>query len=163
MDLSVLQKYIDNNDIDEAISIIANIGKNKNKEAIPVLIKYLEETDNGILRNEIAIALSDIGCTQAVEPIINVLRSAKTIGNRGTLLYALESFDYSRYIELIAELLFDDSFEVSRQALVLIESIIGDISNDTKQKIAANIRAEIDDLQDKIDFLQESLNMFIDN
>lgn len=161
MNLSELEESIKNNNIDKALKIIADIGVKKYKEACPILMKYFEITNNNILRNEIAIALSDIGYSEAVEPIINMIRNPKTIGSRGTLLYSLESFDYSSYIELLVDLLYDDNFEVSRQAFILIENIIKNLSDETKQKCINNIQDEIDKLEDKVHFLIESKKIFL--
>jgi len=160
MNLSILEESIQNNNIDDALKIIADIGEKKCKEAVPVLIKNLEKTENNKLRNKIAIALSDIGCYEAVEPIINMIKSPKTIGNRGTLLYVLESLDYSSHIEFLVDLLYDDNFEVSRHSLVLIEQIIKDIPNEIKEQYKMKIRNKIDNLEEKIDFLSESLDVF---
>ncbi len=162
MNLNILEESIENNDFEHALSIIAEIGRNKYKEAVPVLIKYLQSTDNNTLRNEIAMALSDIGSAEAVEPIVNMIRNPKTMGNRGTLLYALEAFDYSEYLELFIDLLLnEDNFEVSRQALLLVESIVKDIPNEIKQEYVGKITGEIESLQDKIDFLSESLDVLM--
>jgi HEAT repeat protein len=160
MNFSILEENIKNNDIDKAISIITDIGEKKYKEAVPILIKYLEKTDNNKLRNKIAIALSDIGCSEAVEPIINMIKSPKTIGNRGTLLYALELLDYSSHIEFLINLLYDDNFEVSRHSLILIERIIKDIPNEIKEKYIMKISTKIDNLEEKIDFFTEALDVF---
>lgn len=161
MDLNELEYNMRTNNVQEVIRIIADIGDKKYEEAIPLLIKYLQDTDNNILRNEIAIALSDIGCHEAVEPIIKMIKSAKTIGNRGTLLYALESFDNASHIEMIVDLLYEDNFEVSRQALILIERMINDVPVEIKQKYIWKMRNEIENLQDKIDFLTESLEVLL--
>lgn len=42
-----------------------------------------------ILRNHVAITLSDLRCQEAVVPIIKLLKDPNTEGSRGTLLYAL--------------------------------------------------------------------------
>lgn len=160
MNLVSLEESIEKNKIDRAISIIADIGRNKYKEAIPSLIKHFQSTNNSILRNEIAMALSDIGCAEAVEPIINMIMSKETIKNKGTLLYALESLEYSSHVELLVDLLNDDSFEVSRQALILIEFIIKDIPDEIRQKCVMKIKTNIENLQDKITFLKESMDVF---
>lgn len=161
MNLNILEDHIKTNNIDDAVKIISDIGDMKLVEAVPILIKYLQDTENGRLRNIIAIALSDIGCVDAVEPIINMIRNPKTIGNRGTLLYSLESFDYSSHIEMIVELLFDDNFEVSRHALILVESILNRISDESKQKVVKRLKSELGILQEKIDFLMEAVEMFL--
>lgn len=105
-----------------------------------MLIYFLKETDNNGLRNAIAIALSDIGSVEAVEPIIKMLQHPKTLRARGTLLYALEAFDCSDYSELIAELLFEDSFEVSRQSLLLLEANVDRIPPEKKQNCIKKIQ-----------------------
>lgn len=159
MDLNILKDQIKNSKIEKAISTIEEIGKNKYKEAVPLLIDYLGSTDNHIIRNAIAIALSDIGDPRAVEPIVNMLKNPITIGHRGTLLYALEPFNYSDYIELLTEFLIDDNFEVSRQSLSLIESITTDIPSKVIQESITKIESEIEKLRDKINFLTESIKV----
>lgn len=159
MRVSSLENRINVGDIEGALRVIEGMGKGKDKKVVPILIKHLESTENKILRNKIAIALSDIGSPEAIEPLMNMLNNPKTIGSRGTLLYALESFDCLSHVELIMDLLFDDNFEVSRQALILIEPIIKDIEDEIKQKYMMKIRNELDMLQEKIDFLSEVLDL----
>lgn len=159
MNLSILEEKINNNSFDEAINIINNIGSNKYKDAVPLLIKHLKITNNNILRNAIAIALSDIGEVEAIEPLISMIKNPKTKGDRGTLVYALGAFDYSPYIELLVDLIKGENFEVSRQSLYLIKSIIKEIPKEIRQRCALNIKNEINELQGKIDFLSESLNV----
>lgn len=163
MDMSYLEKSIQDGKIDEAICIIDEIGKKKLKEASTFLIKELESTDNHILRDSIALALSDIECKEAVKSIVNLLNDSKTKGHRGTLLAALEPFDYSPYIDMLANFLYEDSFEVSRQSLILIESIIKDIPNEIKEKYIIEINAKLDKLEEKIDFLTDALDVFTDS
>lgn len=162
MQVSELEEKIQNNNIDEAIQIIKEIGCRKDVELVPMLIHYLVETDNNILRNAIAIALSDIGSNEAIEPLISMLSHTKTIGSRGTLLYALEAFDCSSHAELITDLLFEDRFEVSRQALLLLESIVNNVPIEIKQKCVEKIQDKIDSLHDKIEFLSESIGVLMD-
>lgn len=160
MDLIILDNIIKNEKIDDAIYIIEEIGEKKCMEALPFLIEKLESTDNHLLRNAIALALSDIGSPEAIEPIINMIRHPKTKGYRGTLLSALEPFDYSEHIELLVNLLYEGNFEVSRKSLILIEAIIKNTPNEIRQRCISVIRNEIEKLEDKIDFLLESIDVF---
>ncbi|WP_218231268.1 hypothetical protein [Paenibacillus chitinolyticus] len=64
--------------------MLKKIGDFKLIEAVPILINTLLDMESNQLRNTIAVALSDIGCDDE---------------SRGTLLYALESFDCSDYGE----------------------------------------------------------------
>ena len=159
MYIDELEIKIKNNNIEDAIYLIEEICNNKNVEAVQPLIHHLLTTDNNNLRNAIAIALSDIGNNEAIEPIINMLKSPKTVGSRGTLLYALGNFNCSPYAELIVDLLFDDSFEVSRQSLLLLESIAEAIPNDLKQKCIQKIIDKIKSLREQAEFLKESLDI----
>ncbi len=159
MNLDILKESISNNNIDEAIKIVEEIGSNKETATTPVLLEYLQSTDNHILRNAIAIALSDIGCDNAVEPIINLLKHPKTKGSRGTLLYSLESLNYIPFIESLVDFLNDDSFEVSRQTLTLLESVNGDIPLEVIQKCIVKIENDVEKLEDKMDFLTDSLDV----
>ena len=162
MNLTNLAKCIENNNIEEAKKIISEIGRKKYFEAVPTLIKYLDNTNNSNLRNNIALALSDIGSTEAVIPLINLIKNPKTIGNRGTLLYALTPFDYSMHFEFLVDLLKEDNFEVSRQSLSLIEDISKKIPARIKQQCVIKIKKDIQFLEGKIDFLSEALNALME-
>lgn len=159
--MNILEDKIENNQIDEAINLIEEIGRNKCLEYVSLLIKYLESTNNGNLRNSIALALSDMGSSEAIEPIIHLLKNPITIGNRGTLLAALEPFDYSSYIEMLVEFLYEGNFEVSRKSFTLIEAIAKDIPEDIKQKSIKKVKYVIENLQEKVDFLSESMEMLM--
>ncbi len=160
MSIKDLEEKINNNEINDAISIVEKIAEAKNENAVPYLIKLLESTDNHLLRNAISLALSDIGNEEAIEPIIRLLKHSKTKGYRGTLLAALEPFDYSGQLDTLVDFMCKGNFEVSRKSLLLIEAIAEDMSPETRQKYNTIIRDEIDKLQDKINFLSESLNLF---
>ena len=152
-----LEIKIADNKVDEAIAIVEELGSKKIVGAVHLLIHHVLSTKNGSLRNTIAIALADIGSKEAIEPLISLLKNPSTIGNRGTILYALESFHCPEYIELFAELLCEDSFEVSRQAFMLIDSHSKNISNETKDRCIKIIRKKIDGITDQKEFLIDSL------
>ncbi|WP_102275557.1 HEAT repeat domain-containing protein [Cytobacillus massiliigabonensis] len=159
MYLEELEIKIKNNNIEDAIDLIEEIGNNKNIEAVRPLIHHLLTTDNKNLRNAIAIALSDIGNSEAIEPLIYMLKSPNTVGSKGTLLYALENFNCGPFAELIVDLLFDDSFEVSRQSFLLLESNAKTIPTDLKHKCIKKIMSKIDNLRDQTEFLRESIEI----
>ncbi|NEW04681.1 HEAT repeat domain-containing protein [Paenibacillus sp. SYP-B3998] len=160
MKLNELQIAINENNIDLAISIVEEIGNTRVIEAVPVLIHFLLNTEENILRNAIAIALSDIGSEEAVEPLISLLKSPKTIKSRGTILYALESFDCSVHAELLLDLLINGNFEVSRQAFLLLDSNVSRISNQMKVKCLKIIREEIKKQKNNTEILLELVEIF---
>ncbi|MBE6066116.1 MAG: HEAT repeat domain-containing protein [Clostridium lundense] len=159
MDIDILRQELKNNNIDSAIRIIKEFGENKFYESVPYLIKCFEDTNNHRLRNTIAIALADIGDKSALKPIINALNDPKTIGKRGTLLYALGFFDYSPYIELLINFIISGNFEESRQSLSLIESIDINIEHEIIDECTKEIDKDINKLEEKIEFLLEALDI----
>ena len=158
--MNTLEDKINNNQTDEAIDIIDAVGTNKNKEYVPLLLKHLEVTTNGNLRNAIALALSDIGSTEMVEPIIRLLKDPKTLGNRGTLISALEPFDYSQYTDMFIEFLYTGNLEVCWKSSILIAAIAKDITEDAKQRYTKRLNMEIDTLDDKIRFMSDTIDLF---
>ncbi|MDY8023127.1 HEAT repeat domain-containing protein [Paenibacillus polymyxa] len=85
-----LEEFIESGDLKEAVRIIEEIGEKLDHTFTPILLRYLATTDSVLLRNVIAIMLADLGDSEAVLPLIDLLRNPKTKGNRGTLLYALD-------------------------------------------------------------------------
>lgn len=158
--ISTLKEKINTNHIDEAICIVEKIGEKRLNEAVPYLIEQLQLTKSHVLRNSIALALCDIGNSDAVEPIVHVLKDPKTLGYRGTLLASLEAFDYSPHIDMLFEFLIEGNFEVSRKSFLLIESIIENIPERTKQQYLERLQDEIERLEEKHDLLSEARNMF---
>ena len=160
MDLKQLEEKINSNKVDEALSIIERIADYKIKTALPFLLEQLEKTDNHLLRNEIALALAEIGTQEVVEPIIRMLNHPKTKGYRGNLLAAVVPFDYSTHLDLLVDFMVEGNFEVSRKSFILIEAIVDDVPIKSKQEYIMKIKKEIEKLEDKIDFLKESLDLF---
>ncbi|QDZ81101.1 HEAT repeat domain-containing protein [Priestia megaterium] len=161
--LDNLKKELNTDNSEKALETIEKIGSMQDPSTVPTLIKYLVSTDNNVVRDALAIALADIGDYQAIEPLIRLLKNPKTVKSRGTLLYALESFNCSNYAELITELLFEDNFEVSRQAFILLEAQMLHISNDVKTKCIKRIKQELRETPNKVQFLKESMDLFLED
>jgi HEAT repeat protein len=157
MDINSLRLILENDKFDEAEVILEEIGNSKNKEAIPLLVEYLKSTENVLLRNSIALALSDIGNTEAVQPLIDVINDPKTLGNRGTLLYALEPFDCSAHLETLIYHLITGNFEVQAQAYQLIESINGKISDEILFKCILRVKEELNEIERQQEILSDTL------
>ncbi|MFD0716209.1 HEAT repeat domain-containing protein [Paenibacillus sp. GCM10027626] len=153
-----LDQYISEGDMEMAIKIVDYVGETRDRSYLPILLKYLESTNSKILRNSIAIALSDIGDNIAVKPLIRLLENPKTEGSRGTLLYALENLDYSPHIELLTNLLDNSSFEISRHSFQLLASIVERLSEEQKNRCRSIIKTKIDNSEDE--FLTEALELF---
>ena len=157
MSSKLLKELIEKKDIEKAIEVIKELGYNKDNESVAILINYLETTDDVSLRNAIAIALSDIGNSTAVEPLISLLKDEKTIGARGTLLYALEPFDIRNQIGIIYNLIFDDYYEVQTQAFELLRLSFNKLSNEERQFFKQNLSDRLDKYKEKVEFLISAL------
>jgi hypothetical protein len=157
MDINLLKFAIENDKFDEADILLKEMGSSKNIEAIPILIEYLKSTENVLLRNTIALTLSDIGNEKAVQPLIEMINDPKTLGNRGTLLYALEPFDCSGHIETLIYHLITGNFEVQAQAYQLIISIKGDISDEVLLKCIIKVKKELNEIERQHEILSETL------
>jgi HEAT repeat protein len=156
-----LEEVIESGDLKEAVKIIEDVGEKLDHTFTPILLRYLVTTDSVLLRNVIAITLADLGDSEAVLPLIDLLRNPKTKGNRGTLLYALEFFDVSTHVVALVDLL-DDTFEASRQSYQLISNVQDKITKAQKDICRQLIRRKLDDHKNKYkrDFLLESLELF---
>ncbi|WP_405153428.1 HEAT repeat domain-containing protein [Paenibacillus sp. FSL K6-0108] len=147
---NMIQKHLFQGDMEGLIKQIAYIGEKKDTTQFAFLIDLLKSTDNKILRNEIAIALSDIGDDRAVEPLIEVIIDPKTSGSRGTLLYALENLNYIVHIEDIIPFIGDSSLEVSAQSFMLLEQMMGRLSDSQNLKCQQLIEIQISSNQSKL-------------
>ncbi|WP_340013896.1 HEAT repeat domain-containing protein [Paenibacillus sp. FSL K6-1318] len=126
---NIIQEMLSKGDMEGAIQQVACIGEKRDTSQLTFLIEILKSTENNVLRNEIAIALSDIGDNRAVEPLLEVITDPKTLGSRGTLLYALEHLDYILHIENIIPFIGDSSLEVSAQSFMLLEQTMDRLSD----------------------------------
>ena len=134
MDLQKLEHHIEINNLGSAIKLIQEIVDKDNSEAITILIKHLKDTDNHDLRNKIVLALSDLSCEEAVTPIIELLNSPKTNGNRDTLSYALKPLDYSNHIELLLNQMINGNYEAQQESKQLILGIKDKLQDEVLQK-----------------------------
>lgn len=161
MDNNSLRFAIENEKFDEAEIILEEISRSKDIQAIPLLIEYLQRTENPLLRNSIALTLSDIGNEEVVQPLIDVINDPKTLGYRGTLLYALEPFDCSAHLETLIYHLINGNFEVQAQAQAqayqLIESIKGEISDEVLLNCIIEVKEELNDKERQMEILSDTI------
>ncbi|RJS59258.1 HEAT repeat domain-containing protein [Bacillus sp. PK3_68] len=160
MDIHSLRLVLENDMFDEAEIMLKEMGRSKNIEAVPLLIEYLKSTGNALLRNSIALTLSDIGNEEAVQPLIEVINDPKTLGNRGTLLYALEPFDCSAHLETLVDHLINGNFEVQAQAHQLIKAINGKIPDEILCKCILQVKEKLNEIERQEGILSDALETF---
>ena len=126
-----------------------------------LLTQEFELTDNPAKRNSLAMLLADNAKEMALEPIIRMIKNPKAHNSRGTLLYALNDLDYDDHLEYLFTLIYDDSFEVKREAFMLIEKAFEhkNISDDIiKRQISLAVNA-VKQLQSDMDFYVSVLEL----
>lgn len=159
MDLDALRMALENEQVNTVEQILKDVNKSEGSETLPLLIEYLKITENPLLRNAIALALRDIENDVVVQPLINVINDPKTLGSRGTLLYALEPYDCSAHLETLVHHLITGNFEVLVQSFQLIESIDGEIPDEVLLKCLDKVKQELKEIERKQDILTETLEM----
>lgn len=118
-----LLQQLDSSDVDVVASAARELASHNEASATRQLLELLRTTDNPLIRNAAALALSDMKEPQAFNVLVDLLRDERTRQNRGTLLYALGAYDCSSLLPLLVDLVIEGNFEVSRQALSLIQGI----------------------------------------
>jgi HEAT repeat protein len=106
------------------------------KAAIDVLLS----TDDPTVRDALALSVSDHKHPEGFEALVTLLQDEHTRGHRGTLLYALAPYDCSAILLLLIDFAVTGSFEVSQQALNLIDGIDAEIDEQTWQEGVRRLR-----------------------
>ncbi len=110
----------DDNKISEAISLIS---ESEMHDAIPFLLILLKNTGNSSVRDEAALALSDLNVVQAIPVLFELITDPKNINHRGTLLYSLQQFDCRQYMIELSKVLCDGNFETQEMIVQIFEEI----------------------------------------
>ncbi len=89
-----------------------------------IMLMTLADTEDGRVRNLLALALAKTQSHEAIPHIIALLKDPKTFGYRSTLLRALQKFKVRlSIIELVFQISFD-SAEVQEEAFMMLEEEI---------------------------------------
>ena len=144
MDFNLLEEALKNCDMELLEEIIDAHEPHELSSAVPLFIRHLRETEDPALRNTIAVALRDIGDEAAVFELLN---HPKTLNNRGTLLYALEVFDYSAHLKTIVHLFLSGGFEVQATAYQLIESMAGEVPDEVLLAALLQVKEQLNEIE----------------
>lgn len=162
MDLRSLEIAIETNDVQSIEKLLNELSKHQHKELVPLLVKYLGITENPSIRNTIAMMLRDIGDEEAVQPLVDLLKDPKTIGSRGTLLYALEPFDCIDHLEVIVEQFLAGNFEEQAQAFQLIASLDGKATGNSLVKSLLAVKEQLNEIDRQRELHLEVLEFLFD-
>ena len=78
------------------------------------------ETSSSKVRNAAVIALADMHAPEAMGIIIELLGRPETKGSRGSILYALSEIEGPVPLDILVNIITDESYEASEEALGLL-------------------------------------------
>jgi HEAT repeat protein len=155
--LSTADVYTNSSDL--VIDALQALGDSGNTQFGPLLIEILQTTENPLIRNAAAIGLSDLGDERALYPIVQLLKDPKTIGYRGTLIYALEAFNCVPILDDLVDLVIQGDFEVSHQAFSVIEGLEA-VAHESLQQAIQTIQNSLETVNhDKKELLADLITL----
>ncbi len=148
---------MDRSFIDQIENIVQNLPKEK--EYIPLYLNLLKTTDDVFIRGEIALFLSQI-CPEnemLKETLFELLSSPKTLGARGTLLYALSYLDISDAVSVqkISEQLFYGNYECMYKAYHILLDTLPKLDSDAKAQLRKTVKAHGEMLGERLDMVED--------
>lgn len=144
------------------MSAAAVLAEREDRSGITQLRDLLAKTADASVRNAVALALGKLGDEFCVPILARLLTDPKTAGNRGTLLYALRSFDVRPLFSLLVDLALTDNFEVQCTALDLIDDMEGELDGDLLQACLARTRCAGVDSDERRETVEWLLDWFDD-
>ncbi len=143
------------------VDSLHHLGQSDDHQFVPLLIEVLQTTVNPLIWNAAAIALSDLGDPIAVQPILTLLKDPKTDGFRGTLLYALKSFDCRSIVLDLVGMMAGGNFEVSEQAFSMVEDCAEMLEVDEVKQVQRSVAEFMPQVsEEKQALLQDLLSLF---
>jgi HEAT repeat protein len=157
MDMDSLLMRLRSGEAEQWTAALRDVVDNDDRGSIPVLLQVLSETKTDALRNRAALALSDLGAEECVAVIFDLVSRPETENSRGTLLYALERFDCHAYLGELVGMVISGSFEVSRQALLLIQNIKGCVPKEQREEALSRLHDTLANIQDRYSLVEGAI------
>jgi HEAT repeat protein len=153
--------HLNSSDSKRIIEAAHEVATRKAMTAVPQMLELLKKTNDGAVRNALALALSDLKDPSVFDVIVKLLNRKRTRGNRGTLLYALGEYDCTTILPLLVNIVIDGNFEESRQALSLITGIETELDDRTWDRCIKRLRSAIAvTTEERRPLLNELISMF---
>jgi hypothetical protein len=156
-----LLQALQGDDADAAIAAAGALADRGGDDVADQLLAVLRATNDGGVRNAVALALGDRGEPRAFEAIVRLVQDPRTEGNRGTLLHALRGFDCAPILPLLIDLVIEGSFEVSREALDLLSDVNADFDEETGSRYVEKLEQALASASvERRPVIEELLSMF---
>lgn len=162
MDLQLVKKYIEEDDKDEIKKIMEELSGKEYDDVINFLLKTLEGTSNGNIRNTTAYLLGEFKCQEAVPILMDLIFKKELENNRGTLIYALGELECKEYIKRLIPLLYGGNYEVVMNVHSLLLNNVSLLLEEEKDEHVKLIDDTIERLEMSLDALYGIKSRYID-
>jgi HEAT repeat protein len=95
-------------------------------------MEMLSDNKNILLRNMLALSLSDLKADEAVPLLMKLIKEPENVNRRGTLVYALQNLHCREYFADFVTMICTGNYEVSCHAYELFEALADDVRYDEK-------------------------------
>lgn len=128
------------------------------------LIAVLETTDDSILRNQIALLLSDIGCDRAVPSLLSLISKEELKNKRGTLIYCLANLSLTdEQILEVSPLLYQGNYEVQQETYELIKKKSEQLENSSIVQLLITLQKKIQQYSNTLSIMEDVKEDLIDH
>lgn len=119
---------------------------------IDFFIGILLAADDFSVRNQLALKISDTGNPKLIEPLVSLIKYPKTFNHRGSLISALEQYDYLPYMDLLVSII-NENFEVRWNVETMLRESMDSLSEEQKKRYSDIISKEAEECEYGLDLL----------
>ena len=119
---------------------------------IDFFIGILLAADDFSVRNQLALKISDTENPKLTEPLVSLIKDPKTFNHRGSLISALEQYDYLPYMDLLVSII-NENFEVRWSVDTMLRESMDSLSEEQKKRYSDIISKEAEECEYGLDLL----------
>ncbi len=119
---------------------------------IDFFIGILLAADDFSVRNQLALKISDTENPKLIEPLVSLIKDPKTFNHRGSLISALEQYDYLPYMDLLVSII-NENFEVRWNVETMLRDSMDSLSEEQKKRYSDIISKEAEECEYGLDLL----------
>ena len=119
---------------------------------IDFFIGILLAADDFSVRTQLALKISDTENPKLIEPLVSLIKDPKTFNHRGSLISALEQYDYLPYMDLLVSII-NENFEVRWSVDTMLRESMDSLSEEQKKRYSDIISKEAEECEYGLDLL----------
>ena len=119
---------------------------------IDFFIGILLAADDFSVRNQLALKISDTENPKLIEPLVSLIKDPTTFNHRGSLISALEQYDYLPYMDLLVSII-NENFEVRWSVDTMLRESMDSLSEEQKKRYSDIISKEAEECEYGLDLL----------